>query len=75
MQTIGKRRFILVLAVIGLIYLALIGNIAAIFFAPDGGISAMAQVLAALLSFVGGFAAGVLSTRGQDNEPPDEPKA
>ena len=62
LTTIGFRRFILVLVVIGLVYVALLGTL------WKGDASGAQQALTAVLSFVGGFAAGVLGTRGQDDE-------
>jgi len=68
MQTIGFRRFVLVLVVIGLIYVALLGVL------WKGDVAGIREALTAILSFVGGFAAGVLGTRGQDDEQPKAEK-
>ena len=62
LQTIGFRRWVIVLSVIGLVYIVVLGLIF------KGDASYIQQALTALLSFVGGFAAGVLGTRGQDDE-------
>ena len=64
MVTIGKRRYVLVLTVIGLIYLILIGVI------WKGDAPALREALTAILTFVGGFTAGILNTRPQDETTP-----
>ena len=62
METIGFRRFVLVMAVLALIGVAELGAI------WRGDPMAAVEVLERILFFAGGFAAAVLGTRGQDKD-------